>query len=81
MNKSLIWQQDFSIEEFIASLLDHFDATLFIDRRTGLWELKLIRADYSRQHAPRIGHAFAPARHPPLRQLDRQHPRCGAAAA
>jgi len=43
---SLIWQQDSSIEEFIASILDHIDATLFIDRRTGLWELKLIRADY-----------------------------------
>ncbi|MBU9699986.1 VWA domain-containing protein [Rhodobacteraceae bacterium HSP-20] len=43
---SLIWQKDSSIEEFIASVLDHIDATLFIDRRTGLWELKLIRADY-----------------------------------
>lgn len=43
---SLIWQQDSAIEEFIASILDHIDATLFIDRRTGLWELKLIRADY-----------------------------------
>ena len=43
---SLIWQQDGSIEEFIGSVLDHIDATLFIDRRTGLWELKLIRADY-----------------------------------
>lgn len=44
---SLIWQQDSSIEEFIASVLDHIDATLFIDRRSGLWELKLIRADYT----------------------------------
>lgn len=43
---SLIWQQDSSIEEFIASVLDHIDATLYIDRRTGLWELRLIRADY-----------------------------------
>jgi hypothetical protein len=43
---SLIWQQDSSIEEFIGSILDHIDATLFIDRRTGLWELKLVRADY-----------------------------------
>ena len=43
---SLIWQQDSSIEEFIVSVLDHIDATLFIDRRTGLWELRLIRADY-----------------------------------
>ncbi|SDX82802.1 phage tail protein [Roseicitreum antarcticum] len=43
---SLIWQQDSSIEEFIGGVLDHIDATLFIDRRTGLWELRLIRADY-----------------------------------
>ena len=49
---SLIWQQDSSIEEFIASVLDHIDATLFIDRRTGLWELKLIRADYVAANLP-----------------------------
>jgi len=43
---SLIWQQDSALEEFIGDVLDHIDATLFIDRRTGLWELTLIRADY-----------------------------------
>jgi hypothetical protein len=43
---SLLWQQDSSIEEFITGVLDHIDATLFIDRRTGLWEIRLIRADY-----------------------------------
>ncbi|WP_323034933.1 phage tail protein [Pararhodobacter sp.] len=49
---SLIWQQDSSIEEFIASVLDPIDATLFIDRRTGLWEIKLIRADYTASTLP-----------------------------
>ena len=49
---SLIWQQDSSIEDFITSVLDHIDATLFIDRRTGLWELKLIRADYTASALP-----------------------------
>ena len=49
---SLIWQRDSSIEDFIASVLDHIDATLFIDRRTGLWELKLIRADYDLANLP-----------------------------
>ncbi|MFN3953332.1 MAG: phage tail protein [Pararhodobacter sp.] len=49
---SLIWQQDSSIEEFIASVLDHIDATLFIDRRTGLWEIRLIRADYAAASLP-----------------------------
>jgi len=43
---SLIWQQDSAIEDFIALVLDHIDATLYIDRRSGLWELRLIRADY-----------------------------------
>ncbi|MCC6007208.1 MAG: VWA domain-containing protein, partial [Rhodobacteraceae bacterium] len=49
---SLLWQQDSSIEDFIAGVLDHIDATLFIDRRTGLWELKLIRADYTASALP-----------------------------
>ncbi|WP_247651072.1 vWA domain-containing protein [Roseovarius autotrophicus] len=49
---SLIWQQDSSIEAFIASVLDHIDATLFIDRRTGLWEIRLIRADYTAATLP-----------------------------
>ncbi len=49
---SLIWQQDSSIEDFIGSVLDHIDATLFIDRRTGLWELRLIRADYTAATLP-----------------------------
>jgi len=49
---SLIWQEDSAIEEFIASILDHIDATLFIDRSTGLWELKLIRADYVASSLP-----------------------------
>jgi len=49
---SLIWQQDTSVEAFIARILDHIDATLLIDRRTGLWELKLIRADYDPQMIP-----------------------------
>ncbi|MGF1660623.1 MAG: phage tail protein [Rubrimonas sp.] len=43
---SLLWREDGAIESFLADVLDHIDATLFIDRRTGLWELKLIRDDY-----------------------------------
>ncbi len=49
---SLIWQQDGSIEDFISGVLDHIDATLFIDRRSGLWQLKLIRADYTASDLP-----------------------------
>lgn len=51
---SLIWQQDSSIEDFIASVLDHIDATLFIDRRSGLWEMRLIRADYDASALPLV---------------------------
>ena len=43
---SLIWQRDSSIEAFMAEALDHIDATLYVDLRTGLWEMRLIRADY-----------------------------------
>ena len=43
---SLIWQRDSSIEAFMAEVLDHIDATLYVDLRTGLWEMRLIRADY-----------------------------------
>jgi hypothetical protein len=49
---SLIWQQDSSIEDFIARVLEHIDATLLIDRRSGLWELRLIRADYTTGDLP-----------------------------
>ena len=34
------------IEEFIADILHHIDAQLYVDRRTGRWELQLIRDDY-----------------------------------
>lgn len=49
---SFIWQEDGSIEDFILTVLSHIDASLYIDRRTGLWELKLIRADYSVDAVP-----------------------------
>ncbi|WP_424931884.1 VWA domain-containing protein [Amaricoccus macauensis] len=49
---SLIWQQDSSIEDFVHDVLTHIDASLFIDRRTGLWELKLIRDDYDPNSLP-----------------------------
>jgi len=43
---SFLWQRDGSIEDFIAGVLDHIDAILYIDRKTGLWEIRLIRDDY-----------------------------------
>ncbi|EEW24057.1 phage tail protein [Rhodobacter ferrooxidans] len=49
---SLLWQQDGTIEEFIADVLKHIDAHLFVDRRSGRWELRLIRADYDAATLP-----------------------------
>lgn len=43
---SLAWSQQSTIEEFMQIVLNHADATLYVDRKTGLWTLKLIRKDY-----------------------------------
>ncbi len=43
---SLLWQRESTIEDFIAEVLKHIDAYLHVDRRSGQWELRLIRADY-----------------------------------
>lgn len=44
---SLQWTKQLSIEGFVSEILDHIEATLFINPRTGLLTLKLIRDDYS----------------------------------
>lgn len=43
---SLMWAQQASIEDFVREILDHIQATLFPDPRTGLLTIKLIRDDY-----------------------------------
>ncbi len=43
---SMGWFQQAAIEDFIKEVLDHIQATLFINPRTGLITLKLIRDDY-----------------------------------
>ncbi len=43
---SLLWQRESTIEDFLAEVLKHIDAYLHVDRRSGRWELKLIRDDY-----------------------------------
>lgn len=47
MGLSLQWTKQLTIEAFISEILDHIEATLFINPRTGLITLKLIRDDYS----------------------------------
>ena len=44
---SLIWDKQMPIEDFIKEILRHIDATLYVSRTTGLFTLKLIRADYN----------------------------------
>lgn len=43
---SLMWKQPTTIEAFISEVLDHIQGTLFVNPRTGLYTLKLIRDDY-----------------------------------
>jgi len=43
---SLLWAKETSINDFIQIVLNHIDGVLYVDRRTGKFVLKLIRADY-----------------------------------
>ncbi len=44
---SMMWTQQTEIENFIQEILDHIQAVLFQDPGTGLWTLRLLRADYN----------------------------------
>lgn len=43
---SILWTRQTTIEKFVQEILDHIEAVLFIHPQTGLFTLKLIRADY-----------------------------------
>jgi hypothetical protein len=43
---SILWNKASTIEEFINEIVKHIDASVFIDRATGKFVLKLIRNDY-----------------------------------
>lgn len=43
---SMLWDYSSKIDEFLNNVLKHIDATLYIDRRSGQFTLKLIRNDY-----------------------------------
>lgn len=43
---SLIWDRQTPIEDFIREVVRHIQASLYVDRVTGKFVLKLIRADY-----------------------------------
>ncbi|MEM7806221.1 MAG: phage tail protein [Pseudomonadota bacterium] len=44
---SLLWTRQEQVEEFLRLILSHIDAQIFINRTTGLWNIKLIRDDYT----------------------------------
>lgn len=43
---SILWDQPSSINDFMQLILQHIDATVFVDPRTGLFRIKLLRNDY-----------------------------------
>lgn len=46
MGMSLLWDRQIPLEEFISEVIRHINAVLYIDRTSGKFVLKLIRADY-----------------------------------
>lgn len=49
---SMIWAQQTDVQSFIEEILDHIQATLFLNPRTGLLTLRLIRDDYDTVFIP-----------------------------
>lgn len=49
---SLFWRNTMDKAGFISEVERHIDGRVYQDRRTGLWELKLIRADYDAATLP-----------------------------
>lgn len=47
LGMSFVWSQQMTIEDFLNDVLRHISGILYVDRATGLFVLKLIRADYS----------------------------------
>lgn len=43
---SMLWTRQAEIEKFVNEILDHIQATLYIDPQTGLYTLKLLREDF-----------------------------------
>ncbi|GEM_PF-2429985 len=49
---SLLWDQATDLEGFIQETLKHIDGVLFLDQATGLFSLRLLRADYDPAQLP-----------------------------
>lgn len=48
MGISILWDRQKSIEDFIGDIIKHIDAALYVDRKTGLFTLKLVRGGYAK---------------------------------
>lgn len=46
MGISILWNKQVTIEDFIKDIIKHIDGSLFLDRATGKFKLKLVRDDY-----------------------------------
>ena len=52
---SMIWTRQMTIEAFIQEILNHINALLFFNPRTGLLQIKLLRNDYDINRLPQVG--------------------------
>lgn len=43
---TILWSDQSTIEDFANELITHMDAAVYLNPRTGLWDIKLIRSDY-----------------------------------
>jgi len=50
MGISILWDRQTPIEDFIGEIVKHIDAALYVDRKTGLFTLKLIRGGYNKDN-------------------------------
>lgn len=57
MGISLLWSQSMTIEEFINLIVGHIQASLYVSRASGLFTLKLARADYEVGNLIELGDA------------------------
>lgn len=51
---SLLWTRQSEIEDFVQEILDHIQATLYVDPTTGRYTLKLLRDDYDPNTVPEL---------------------------
>lgn len=49
---SLLWDRETAVEDFIAAVVRHIDAALYVHPRTGRFTIKLVRDDYSAPSLP-----------------------------